>query len=254
MVRWSLAVFVVGVEWCTPSAKPPPVDTIPPADPGGVVAACCAIGDGPWHVKIKDVGGKELGAGRLWAEPEGRTEVDGNSATKDWYEYAERNNSGAWHWLDAGHSWSVSVEDTDGPADCGTEGFLPCQSIGAITSNINVPSAVFIDATLAGASKPVDAYHAEGTYIVTATWPNGAKKKAWFYTKRTGPGVHAEAFCVPAGWRWPQREEAGKLKVTWDIVHNGPLPSVLPTDTASCPTLPGGASAVKWQSDTIKFL
>ena len=68
---------------------------------------CCPIGEGPWNIEkgTADANGgftSSASIGRIWSF-DGATDLDGNSATRDWYEYAERvSGAGVWEWMKSG--------------------------------------------------------------------------------------------------------------------------------------------------------
>ncbi len=223
---------------------------------------CCPIGEGPWNIEkgTADANGVFTGAssiGRIWSF-DSTTDLDGNSSTRDWYEYAERvSGAGVWEWMKSGVAWRATVFSPIDQPDikCNVTGYLKCQEYEVYTANVSDPSDEQAAQPATGDRVRLTAeYHAEGQYKVWATFQSATPttKTGWLFTKVV-TGVRQEVWCMPSGWSWPRRTATGQDAVTWVMKWYAAPPSSLPTDIASCNAISGVSGTASLQSDSIKL-
>lgn len=213
---------------------------------------CCVIGEGPWDIYVDQsrlTSSLNLSA-QIWAHS---SDPDSKPETHDWNEYLDKEDAN-FVWLSPGHTWFVRTSADEGSAgglDCGSEN-NKCEKFTALAVPKD-PGAILLEKEPPASGVTTPQYHAPGRYKITMTKVRAGNIEGTatglFYTVTNATGGRDEAFCRPAGWSWPRREQTSfptKPGVEWQMEWDADATAV-PATLSDCPATQTWSQLDKYQ-------
>lgn len=175
--------------------------------------ACCALGDGPWHVRANG-----LPIGRVFA-----TRNFGIPSL--WQEIFERKAN--WNWLGPNVIWQVEIDSLTlgskpicNQTVAGNK-YLACQVTTVENSNTKPPTVGVVSRPENNTVVSANSYHAAGKYAIEANMGTFVRRAVYF--TQINPNAtfrRKEVICAEKGFAWPEFKQGGAPSTSWIIRYS----------------------------------